>query len=106
MVANQVIGLLISPTLQKHFAMLNSYVEKSPYLAGEHITGADAAMSFAIVSLKTAANLEALGKWEKGTFEETFPKLWEYMGRIEKEPAWQRSVDKITEVEGKFRILP
>lgn len=107
MVANQVIGMLVAPTLQKHFAMLNSFVENAPYLAGgEHITGADAALAYPIVALKTTGNFDAMADWEKGTFPETYPKLWEYMDRIKQDPAWQRSVKKIEEIEGKFKILP
>lgn len=105
MVSNQVISSFIAPTLQKNFAMLNTFVEKSPYLAGETITGADAAMSFSMVALKSA-KFDDIGAWEKGTFQETYPHLWEYMGRIEQDPAWQKSVEKIKEIEGKFNVLP
>lgn len=106
MVVNQVLGLLVTPTLTKHFAMLNSFVEKAPYLAGGHLTGADTALAYPIVALKTVGNFDAMAEWEKGTFAETYPKLWEYMERIQQDPAWQRSVEKIKEVEGKFSILP
>lgn len=106
MVVNQVLGLLVTPTLTKHFDMLNSFVEKAPYLAGGHLTGADAALAYPIVALKTVGNFDAMAEWEKGTFPETYPKLWEYMERIQQDPAWQRSVEKIKEVEGKFSILP
>ncbi|OIW33750.1 hypothetical protein CONLIGDRAFT_628661 [Coniochaeta ligniaria NRRL 30616] len=107
MVANQVLGQLVTPTLQKHFAMLNSYVEKAPYLAGgEHITGADVALAYPIVGIKTGGTIDNMAEWDKGTFPETYPKLWEYMERIQQDPAWQRSVDKIKEIEGKFSLLP
>jgi glutathione S-transferase len=87
--------------------MLNSYAERAPYLAGgEHITGADAALAYPIVALKTVGNFDTMAEWEKGSFEETYPKLWEYMGRIKEHPAWVRSVEKIKEIEGKFNILP
>lgn len=106
MVVNQVIGMLIAPTLTKHFGMLNSFAEQAPYLAGgEHITGADAALAYPIVALKTAG-FDDMAEWEKGTFPETYPKLWEYMDRIKQDPAWLRSVEKIKEIEGKFSILP
>jgi len=107
MVANQVLGGLVTPTLQKHFGMFNSFVENAPYLAGgEHITGADVALAYAIVALKTVGDFDAMAEWEKGTFPETYPKLWEYMERIRQDPAWQKSVDKIETIEGKFDIRP
>lgn len=107
MVANQVMGMLISPTLQKHFGMLNSFVEKAAYLAGgEHITAADVTLAYPIVALKTVGDFDAMAEWEKGTFPDTYPKLWEYMDRIKQDPAWLRSVEKIKEFEGKFGILP
>jgi len=107
MVANQVINLLIAPTLTKHFGMLNSFAEKGPYLAGgERVTGAYAALAYPIVALKTVGNFDAMAEWEKGTFPDTYPKLWEYMDRIKQDPAWLRSVEKIKEIEGKFNILP
>lgn len=107
MVSNQVLGLLVTPTLQKHFGMLNSFVENAPYLAGgEHVTAADTTLAYVIVALKTVGNVDDMAQWEKGTFPETYPKLWEYMDRIQQDPAWQRSVDKIKEIEGNFKILP
>lgn len=58
-----------------------------------------------MVALKSA-KFDDIGAWEKGTFQETYPHLWEYMGRIEQDPAWQKSVEKIKEIEGKFNVLP
>jgi len=107
MVATQVIDMHIAPTLQKHFAMLDGYLEKSQYIAGDNITGADAAMSFSVVALKTAGSfVDTMATWEKGTFPETYPHLWAYMGRIEQDPAWQKSVEKIKAIEGEYKILP
>lgn len=105
MVANLVIGQFSFPTLQKHFAMLDSYLEKSTYLCGDRLTNADVVMAFGMVSLRSV-DLAQLGTWQKGTFQETYPNLWAYAGRIEQEPAWQKSVQKIKELEGSYSVLP
>jgi glutathione S-transferase len=106
MVANLVITQFSFPTLQKHFAMLDSYLEKSTYLCGDRLTNADIVMAFGMVSLRSGVDLTQLGAWKKGTFQETYPNLWAYAGRIEQEPAWQKSVQKIEALEGSYSVLP
>lgn len=103
MISNQVIGMLPGPALLKHFGLLESWLDKGPYLCGDRITGADFALAYAMVSLRSAKVNIPL---PKATFQESYPKLWAYAERIEKEPAWQRGVEKIKSIEGDFKVLP
>jgi glutathione S-transferase len=108
MVANQIIGMMVLPNLKRHFAMMEQYLETSPdggsYMCGPNLTGADIMLSFPLIAGKDGA-FDSIGKWEKGSFEATYPKLHAYIGRLAQEPGWKRSVDKITEIEGGFSIL-
>lgn len=105
MVSNMVISALPFPTLKKHFKMLDGYLADSKYLCGDSLTSADVVMAFGMVSIRHI-DMSQMGEWEKGTFQETYPNLWAYAGRMEQEPAWQKSVKKIEELEGSYSILP
>ncbi|KAK1768485.1 hypothetical protein QBC33DRAFT_535134 [Phialemonium atrogriseum] len=107
-IANQVISQFSFPNLQKHFTLLESYLSTSPggeYLCGNHLTGADIMLAFPLIT-GLGGSFDELGHWEKGSFAATFPKLWAYMQRLEKEPGWVKSVEKIREIEGSFSLLP
>lgn len=107
-IANQVISQFSFPNLQKHFTLLESYLSTSPggeYLCGDHLTGADIMLAFPLIT-GLGGSFDEMGHWEKGSFAATFPKLWAYMQRLEKEPGWVKSVEKIREIEGSFSLLP
>lgn len=94
--------------MRKHFTLLELYLSTAPggkYLCGDHLTAPDFLFAFALIA-GLSGSFDEIGRWEKGSFEKTFPKLWAYMQRLEKEPAWKRSADKIREIEGSFKILP
>lgn len=94
--------------MKKHFVLLESFLSTAPggkYFCGEHLTGADFVLAYPLIAGLGGA-FDEIGNWENGSFEKTFPKLWAYMQRLEKEPGWVRSVDKIREIEGSFSILP
>lgn len=105
MVSNMMIAAVPFPNLQKHFKMLEGYLESNPYLCGDRLTNADVVMAFGMVSLRTV-DMSQMGTWEKGSFAETYPNLWAYAARIEQEPAWQKSVEKIKALEGSYEVLP
>jgi glutathione S-transferase len=105
MVSNMMIAAVPFPNLQKHFKMLEEYLESNPYLCGDRLTNADVVMAFGMVSLRTV-DMSQMGTWEKGSFAETYPNLWAYAARIEQEPAWQKSVEKIKALEGSYEVLP
>ncbi len=107
-IANKFIAALISPNLNRHFTLLESYLETSPdagkYLCGQHLTGADIHISYVLLASKDA--FKDMGKWEKGTPETTFPKLFEYINRLENEPGWKKTVEKVRELDGDFYLSP
>lgn len=109
LVANQLISMIVFPNMKRHFGMLEQFLETSPgdgpYLCGRTLTGADIMLSYPLIAGRDGA-FDGIGKWAKGSFEATYPKLHAYTGRLAEEPGWKRSVDKIREIEGDFAILP
>ncbi|KAL1875747.1 hypothetical protein VTK73DRAFT_9808 [Phialemonium thermophilum] len=107
LIANQIISMFSFPTLKKHFTMLESYLATPPsdgaYLCGPKLTGADIVLAFPLISGLNGA-FDNIGQWEKGSFAATFPRLHAYMERLEKEPAWTRSAQKIRDIEGSFSV--
>jgi glutathione S-transferase len=109
LIANQVIAMVVFPNMKRHFAMMEQFLETSPgggnYMCGRNLTGADIMLSYPLIAGKDGA-FDNMGRWEKGSFKETYPKLHAYIQRLAEEPGWKRSVDKIKEIEGSFSILP
>jgi glutathione S-transferase len=101
--------MLVFPNMKRHFGMMEDYLATSPgdgtYMCGRNLTGADIMLSYPLIAGRDGA-FDAMGTWEKGSFEQTFPKLHAYIGRLAEEPGWKRSVDKINEIEGSFSIMP
>jgi len=108
-IANQMIAIAVAPNMKRHFGMMEQMLETSPgggtYMCGRTLTGADIMLSYPLIAGKDGA-FDAIGRWEKGSFKETYPKLHAYIERLAQEPAWKRSVDKIKEIEGRFSLLP
>lgn len=108
MISNKVSSMLVYPNIKRHFTFLERQLETSPnggsYLAGEHLTAADIIMSYPLIAGKNSFN--GMGQWEKGTIQETYPKAFAYISRLENEPGWTRSADKIREIDGKFSVSP
>ncbi|KAK4237920.1 hypothetical protein C8A03DRAFT_34114 [Achaetomium macrosporum] len=108
-IANQIIGMLVFPNMKRHFAMMEQFLATSPgsgdYMCGRNLTGADIMLSYPLIAGKEGA-FDSMGKWEKGSFQETFPRLHAYIERLANQPGWKRSVDKIKEIDGSFSIRP
>lgn len=85
---------------QTHFNFLEHQLNTAPeggkYLCGRHLTGADILMSFPLIAAKESSSLT-------GLTVESFPKLYAYIKALEKEPGYERAVQKIIEVDGKFQ---
>lgn len=109
LIANQLIAMIVFPNMKRHFAMMEEYLATSPkggnYMCGPNLTGADIMLAYPLIAGKAEA-FDAMGTWAKGSFEETFPKLYAYIGRLSEEAGWKRSVMKIEEIEGSFSLLP
>ncbi|KAK4123440.1 hypothetical protein N657DRAFT_644979 [Parathielavia appendiculata] len=109
LIANQLIGMIVFPNMKRHFAMMEQFLGTSPgdgsYMCGCNLTGADMMLAYPLIAGKEDA-FDSIGRWQKGSFKETFPKLYAYIERLAEEPGWKKSVDKVKEIEGTFSILP
>ena len=109
-IANKLIGVMVSENAKKHFAMLEGLLETAPddggYLCGPHLTRADILFAYPLQSGLELKAFDDMATWEKGSFGDQFPKLQAYIQRISKEPGWQRTVAKITDLDGKFSLVP
>jgi glutathione S-transferase len=93
-IAGKVNSNFLDPNFKTHFEFLESQVASSggQYLCGKHLTGADILMSFPLIA----------GKGRAGMSETTHPNLWAYTSRLEKESGYEKAVQKIIEIDGKF----
>jgi len=95
-IAGKLHSAFLDPNLKTHFTFLEQQLTSSPnggsYLCGKNLTGADILMSFPLIAAKGRAGLT----------KEAYPKLWDYVARLEAEPGYKKAADKITEIEGKF----
>lgn len=44
------------------------------------------------------------GRGRAGLVREKYPELWKYTERLEKEPGYEKAVQKIVEIEGKYEV--
>ena len=96
-IANKITTMFLKPNFETHYKFLESQLETSPdggqYLCGKDLTAADILMSFAL----------EVGESRSGMSKEQFPRIYEYVARLHKGESYQRAVQKIVEVEGKFK---
>jgi glutathione S-transferase len=83
----------IDPQLKLHLDFLESYLGQSPeqgeYFCGASLTGADVMMIFAL----EAAALRQLN-------EQSYPKLYSYIKRVQGREAYKRAAEKVSEASG------
>lgn len=95
-VANKLQTMFLDPNFKTHFTFLESQLASAPnggqYLCGKNLTGADILMSFPLIA----------GRGRAGLTKEAYPKLWDYVARLEAEPGYKKAADKIAEIDGKF----
>ncbi len=96
--------MLVFTNVTRHFTLLESYLQAGQYLCGDGLTAADILLSYPLVALKDPA--QDMGKWEKGTPQATFPKLFAYIDRLTDEAGWKKAADKIRAIEGRFYVTP
>ncbi|KAL6706007.1 bifunctional glutathione transferase/peroxidase [Coniothyrium glycines] len=93
-VASKIDGSFVNPELKLHFDFLEDYFSKAPgsgeFFCGDSITGADIMIHF---GLEAAAQRVPLN-------ETSYPKLYEYMRRLQKRDAYQRAADRVTKESG------
>ena len=96
-VAGKIESMFLNPNFKTHLDFLESQLKTSPhdgeYLCGTEMTGADIMMSFPLAASKGRAGLT----------QETYPRLWAYVKKLEARDAYKRAVQKIVDVEGSYK---
>ncbi|KAF2222512.1 glutathione S-transferas-like protein [Elsinoe ampelina] len=95
-------SMLFDPNMKTTFEFLESQIASSPeggeFLCGKTMTGADILMSFPLVAVRDSMG----GGLEKAKY----PKLTEYVARLEKTDGYQASIKKAEEALGeKYSVL-
>lgn len=93
-VAGKIDGSFVDPELKTHFDFLEDYLIKSPgggeFFCGNSITGADIMIHFGLEGATRRVPLS----------ETSYPKLYEYMRRLQKRDAYQRAADRVSKDSG------
>ena len=97
MVTGGLTSAYINPNVATNFEFLEQQLATSPdngqYLCGPKLTGADILLSFPLGAAR--AGRVSLTK-------EKYPKLYAYVERLEAEPGFKKSIEKIIEVDGSY----
>ncbi|KAI1277594.1 putative glutathione S-transferase [Xylaria sp. FL0933] len=103
-VANQVLSSFVVPNLKAQLAFLEKQLETSggDFLCGKNLTSADVLLSFGLVSIKD--RLEEFGSWPTGGPKAVYPKLFTYIARLESQPGYKKSIEKIKEIDSSLGI--
>ncbi|KAI0393620.1 hypothetical protein F5Y17DRAFT_302342 [Xylariaceae sp. FL0594] len=104
MVANQIFASFIFPNIQRMLVFLEKELETSggDFLCGNNLTSADVLISFALISSKN--KIAEFGAWPSGDPKVSLPKLFAYIERLESQPGYKRSVEKIQEIDATLGI--
>ncbi|KAG9247637.1 glutathione S-transferas-like protein [Calycina marina] len=98
-IASKIRSSFLDPNLKTHFEFLEAQIASSPeqgkYICGPRLTGADIMISFPLIAAKGRAGLTP----------EKYPLLHAYVGRLEQEPGYLKSIKKIEEIDGKFEPM-
>jgi glutathione S-transferase len=91
-VASKIDSSFIDPELKTHFDFLEDYLSQSKgeFFCGDKITGADIMIHFALEG----------GTQRVPLSETSYPKLYEYMRRLQKRDAYERAAKRVTEASG------
>ncbi|KAI0538475.1 putative glutathione S-transferase [Xylaria digitata] len=103
MVANQILSSFVLPNVKGQLAFLEKQLETSggDFLCGKSLTSADILISFGLVSVKD--RLGDFGSWPSPP-KTVYPKLFAYIARLESQPGYQRSIEKIKEIDSSLGI--
>lgn len=103
-VANQVLSSFVLPNLKGQLALLEKQLETSDgeFLCGKNLTSADVLISFGLVSVKE--KVAEFGSWPAGGPRTVYPKLYAYIERLESEPGYKRSVEKIKQIDSSLGV--
>lgn len=98
MVSRQMMSMAILPNIKAQLGLLEDRLKTSggDYLCGSNLTAADVLLSFGLINAKDAfAEMGDFG----GAPREVYPKVYEYIARLEGHPGWKRSIEKIKEID-------
>jgi glutathione S-transferase len=105
MVANRIFSSFIFPNTRRNLSLLETHLSESSggYLCGSTLSAADILMSFPLI----AANdkFDGFGEWKDGGWRKEFPKVADYVTRLEAEEGYKKSVEKIKEIDGDFEAI-
>ena len=98
LVASGVFAAWIFPTVRTNLAFLEERLATSGggYFCGPDMTAADIMLSFGLIQAKD--QFATFGAWDKPPHEK-FPKVWAFIERMESQPGYKRSMEKITEID-------
>ncbi|KAI1326076.1 hypothetical protein F5Y16DRAFT_376329 [Xylariaceae sp. FL0255] len=104
LVINQVFAQFVFPNAKGLYSFLEQQLETSggDFLCGKDLTAADILISFSLITAKD--KIGEFGTYPKGTPAATYPKVWAYIDRLETQPGYQKSVQKIKEIDSTFGI--
>lgn len=100
--ANRVMAQFVFPNARRHLRFFDGQLASSggAYLCGGELMAADILMSFPLVAAKS--RWDELGCWEGGSWAKAHPRVAEYVARLESEPGYRRSIERIEAIDGKF----
>ncbi|KAK7953645.1 Glutathione S-transferase 1 [Apiospora saccharicola] len=103
MIANQIFSAFIFPNAKTHLAFLEHQITTSggDYMCGTQLSAADIVLAFGLVTGKD--QFSSFGRWEQPP-EKQYPKLWAWMDRMEKEPGYEKSVEKIKTIDSSYGV--
>ncbi|KZF23957.1 glutathione S-transferase [Xylona heveae TC161] len=94
MIGGNVEKSFTQPNFDNHFALIESQLNTSPnggdFICGKELTGADILMIF---PLESAVNRGVIT-------QDKYPKICDYVSKIQQREAYQRASQKIKEIEG------
>ncbi|KAH7041313.1 glutathione S-transferase [Microdochium trichocladiopsis] len=98
MVARQMFSIAILPNIKAQLGLLEERLKTSggDYLCGSNLTAVDVLLCFGLINARNAFG--TMGDFG-GEPSSLYPKLHEYIARLEAHPGWKRSIDKISEID-------
>jgi glutathione S-transferase len=109
-IANKINSVFIMPNVRRNLELLELYLATPPsegegtgYLCGDHLTAADIMLSYPLFAVRERAADFII---DGASIKTKFPKTFEYLDRLEKEPGYAQSIETIEKLEGKFSVLP
>lgn len=93
-IAGKVDDGFLNPEFKNHFGFLEDYLSKSSsngeYFVGNNVSGADVMLHFAFEGATQRVPLS----------ETSYPKLYDYMRRMQKREAYKRAAKRVSEASG------